>query len=123
MLVCIGIWIGMFFYNCASLRWNWTEAWEQLPAWNVRELGIPGCAAGLLYSIGNFCSILAVAYLGQGVGFSFCQAQLLISGLWGVFYFEEIQGRDSITKWFISASITITGIVLLSYQHEGSVVH
>jgi len=95
------------------------DAFKALPSWHVRQLGIPGLMAGLFYSVGNFCSILAVAYLGQGVGFSVCQAQLLISGLWGVFYFHEIQGREVVTKWFISACVTVAGIIWLSYEHVG----
>ena len=123
MLVCILIWIGMFLYEFFRRGYSTTEAVEALPKWHVNELGVPGVCAGLLYSIGNFCSILAVSYLGQGVGFSFCQGQLLISGLWAVFFFKEIQGREKITKWFISAFVTIIGIIYLSYQKGGASVH
>jgi glucose uptake protein GlcU len=119
MLVCISIWIGLFMYHFVRRGYSVPDAFNDLPSWHVRELGLPGLMAGIFYSIGNFCSILAVAYLGQGVGFSFCQGQLLISGLWGVFYFKEIQGRETITKWFTSAAVTIVGIIWLSYQHEG----
>jgi glucose uptake protein GlcU len=123
MLVCVLIWVGLFLYHYVKKGYSVSEAVEALPKWHVNELGVPGVMAGLLYSIGNFCSILAVSYLGQGVGFSFCQGQLLISGLWGVFYFQEITGRETILKWFISASITIVGIVYLSYQKGGASVH
>lgn len=123
MLVCILIWAGLFLYHLVNRDYQWREAVDQLPAWHVQELGFPGAMAGIFYSIGNFCSILAVTYLGQGVGFSFCQGQLLISGLWGVFYFGEIKGQETISKWFASASVTIIGIIWLSYQHEGTPVH
>ncbi|KAL3908344.1 MAG: hypothetical protein SGILL_008518 [Bacillariaceae sp.] len=123
MLVCIVIWIGMFAYEYCRKGYSVSDALDGLPKWHVNELGVPGVVAGLLYSIGNFCSILAVSYLGQGVGFSFCQGQLLISGLWGVFYFEEITGRTTILKWFLSACVTIFGIVFLSYQKGGAAVH
>ena len=96
------------------------DAIDALPKFHIYDLGIPGIASGTLYSIGNFCSILAVAYLGQGVGFSFCQGQLLVSGSWGVFYFGEIQGIVTRLKWFVSASLAITGIIWLSYEHQGS---
>jgi hypothetical protein len=119
LLVCISIWIGLFTYHFVRRGYSVRDAINDLPAWHVKKLGLPGMFAGIFYSIGNFCSILAVAYLGQGVGFSFCQGQLLISGLWGVFYFKEIQGRETIAKWFTSAAITIVGIIWLSYQHEG----
>jgi glucose uptake protein GlcU len=123
LLVCISIWIMLFSYHFVKRGYNFHDAVEQLPAWHVRELGLPGVLAGLFYSVGNFGAILAVAYLGQGVGFSFCQGQLLISGLWGVFYFKEIQGRETITKWFASAIVTVFGIILLSYQHESGSLH
>jgi glucose uptake protein GlcU len=123
MLVCILIWIGLFVYYYVKKGYSVMDAVDSLPRWHINELGVPGILAGLLYSIGNFCSILAVSYLGQGVGFSFCQGQLLISGLWGVFFFKEIQGRETILKWFISASITIVGIIYLSYQKGGATPH
>ncbi|KAL3912001.1 MAG: hypothetical protein SGILL_007060 [Bacillariaceae sp.] len=123
MLVCILIWIGMFLYEFFRRGYSALEAVEALPKWHVHELGVPGVCAGLLYSIGNFCSILAVSYLGQGVGFSFCQGQLLISGLWAVFFFKEIQGREKIFKWFVSAFVTIVGIIYLSYQKGGASAH
>jgi glucose uptake protein GlcU len=91
-----------------------------LPKWHLKELWFPGLMAGLLYSLGNFSAILAVTYLGHGTGFSFCQMQLFVSGLWGVFYFKEIRGTATITKWFASAFVAVFGIVYLSYQHEGA---
>ena len=43
----------------------------------------------------------------------------LCSGLWGIFYFNEIVSRDMRIKWFASAIITVAGILLLSHEHEG----
>ena len=43
---------------------------------------------------------------------------LAVSGLWGIFYFHEICGLETITKWIASASVTICGIILLSYEHH-----
>ena len=123
LIVCAAIWVGMFVYHYVHNQHNIQEALDHLPAWHVKELGVPGLLAGLFYSMGNFCSILAVEYLGQGVGFSFCQGQLLVSGLWGVFYFKEIQGRETIIKWFASAIVTVIGIIWLSSQHEAAPAH
>lgn len=41
-----------------------------------------------------------------------------VSGLWGIFYFKEVTGVDAITKWLLSACLTISGILLLSYEHH-----
>ena len=48
--------------------------------------------------------------------------QLFVSGLWGVFYFHEIRGRETVLKWFASAAVAVVGIVWLSYEHEGESV-
>ena len=94
------LWILFFGYYYIQKKGNAEEAWECLPGWHVEELWFPGLMAGLLYSLGNFTSILAVTYLGQGTGYSFIQMQLFVSGLWGVFYFREIKGFEVIVKWF-----------------------
>jgi hypothetical protein len=48
----------------------------------------------------------------------FSRLSRLVSGLWGIFYFHEIEGTDTIAKWFTSASVTVLGILLLSFEHH-----
>jgi glucose uptake protein GlcU len=90
-----------------------------LPKWKYDQI-IPGIICGMLYSCGNFTSILAVVYLGQGMGYSIVQMSLFISGLWGIFYFNEIQQSILIIKWFMSATIAFIGIIGVSYEHQGN---
>lgn len=122
LMVCTIIWLCLFFYQLHQRKGDFLEAADALPKFHLRELGIPGLMAGLLYSLGNFGSIIAVAYLGQATGFSFCQMQLFVSGLWGVFCFEEIRGFEIVSKWFLAASISVVGIIWLSYEHEGEAI-
>ena len=61
--------------------------------------------------------IISVTFLGQGVGYSFTQCSMLISGLWGIYCFKEIEGRDRILGWMLSALLAVTGILGLSYEH------
>jgi glucose uptake protein GlcU len=119
LIVNTCIWLAFLGYYLHQTNGHWNEAVDCLPKWHFEHLLIPGLMAGLLYSFGNFCSILAVTYLGQGTGFSFCQMQLFVSGLWGVVFFKEVQGTETITKWFISASVAVVGIVWLAHEHEG----
>jgi glucose uptake protein GlcU len=112
------LWVLFFAYYVYQKK-SIQEAVLCLPKWHVAELWAPGLMAGLLYSLGNFTAILSVTYLGQGTGFSFCQMQLFVSGLWGVFYFHEIKGTKTIMKWFASAFVAVTGIICLSYEHVG----
>lgn len=123
MIVLIFVWLFLFGYHVYEKNGSIREALKSLPCFHVKELGYPGLLAGCLYSLGNFSSIIAVTYLGQGVGYSFCQTSILVSGLWGIFYFGEVTGREVISKWFLSACVTIVGILLLSYQHQGNAAH
>jgi hypothetical protein len=78
-----GVWMlyaAFLLYSLPStpasgLRSAW---WSSLPPWHVRELGGPGCAAGVLLTIAMFGSILSVTYLGQGIGNSVIQSKILI---------------------------------------------
>ena len=51
-----------------------------------------GILAGTLWSIGNVASMVSVQVLEEAVGYSICQSSLLISGLWGIFWFKEVRG-------------------------------
>ena len=79
---------------------------------------LPGGISGLLWSIGNYFSLISVLYLGEGVGYPLVQTSILVSGLWGIFYFKEVQGYEQISKWLMSSLLTIFGILLLSYEHH-----
>jgi glucose uptake protein GlcU len=79
---------------------------------------LPGGTSGLLWSIGNFFSLISVYYLGEGVGYPLVQTSILISGLWGLFYFNEVTGFERRIKWFASSLLTVFGILLLSYEHH-----
>lgn len=93
-------------------------AFRSLPSLHFQTLWLAGGTSGLLWSIGNFFSIISVHNLGEGVGYSVIQAAMIVSGLWGIFYFKEVVGTPLISKWFASAATTVTGILLLSYTHQ-----
>jgi len=116
MLVTIALWIIRFLYELYRLDGAVVKAFHALPSLYIRQMWIPGALSGILWSAGNFMCIIAVTFLGQGVGYSFTQASMLISGLWGIFYFHEI-GKDMITRWLASAVVALFGILWLSYEH------
>jgi hypothetical protein len=115
-LVNAGMWIVRFGYHTCRLR-SCSKGYAALPIFHWKELWIPGMTSGLLWSIGNFFSLITVYYLGQGIGYSMVQSQMLIAGLWDIFYFQETQGIDRICKWLLSSMLTLSGIIQLSYQH------
>ena len=117
MLVIVLAWILRLLYNIRVFNGNIPKAYDALPSFHFRHLYKPGFAAGLIWSIANFGSILSVAALGQGVGYSLIQGSMLVSGLWGIL-FGEIKGSERIWKWLTSSIVTIVGIVWLSYEHK-----
>lgn len=109
------LWILRFSFQLFKLK-SVKKAYEVLPSFHFRVMWLPGATAGSLWSLGNVGSIVAVEHLGQGVGYSASQAALLISGIWGIFYFKEVSKPSIIGKWFLSSFVTIGGILLLGYE-------
>lgn len=117
MIVVAGCWALRYLWELYRLEGAVVKAYHALPSFYVRQIGLPCGLSGTLYSGGNFLCIIAVTYLGQGVGYSFVQASMLVSGLWGIFRFKEIEGRGRIINWLLSACVAIVGILWLSYEH------
>ena len=116
-IVTVSLWLCRYLFHVSRQR-SFSKAYQALPSFHFRVMWLAGGISGLLWSIGNFFSLLSVFYLGEGVGYPLVQTSILISGLWGIFYFKEVQGRERITKWFISSLLTVFGILLLSYEHH-----
>jgi len=112
---------GIGVFGITSLMWlGWWVALklglvqEELPSLQLSVMWLPGSISGVLWAVGNFCSIYAVIYLGQAAGYSACQANIAISGAWGIFYYQEQISTRRIALWFVAAFTTIGGIVLLT---------
>jgi len=60
--------------------------------------------------------MVSVEKLGLGVGYSVVQAAMLVSGLWGIYYFGEVKGTVTQSKWLLAALTTLGGIILLSKE-------
>jgi glucose uptake protein GlcU len=98
---------------------SFTAACQKLPSFHWRKMLLPGIISGVLYSIGNVGSILSVTYLGEGIGMSMVQSCMIVSGVWGIFWFQEIQNMVSIVCWFVSAGITVWSILFLAHEETG----
>jgi hypothetical protein len=120
LIITICLWILRFSYALYRLDGELNAAFHALPSFHIRQMWFQGMLSGLLYSMGNFMSIISVTFLGQGVGYSFTQFSMLVSGLWGIFKFGEIQGQDRIMNWFFSAMTAVAGILWLCYEHSSS---
>jgi hypothetical protein len=69
-------WIIRYLYLCQKHA-SPKKAYYALPSFHFRKMWLAGGASGLLWSIGNFFSVLSVEFLGEGVGYSVVQAAML----------------------------------------------
>ena len=89
------------------------------PRLQLRVMAVPGAIAGLSWSLGNVASIVAVTRLGSALGYSACQASLVVSGLWGILFFREVQGADAV-RWLGFAMLCAASVVGLAFQMKSS---
>jgi len=119
-VVCFA-WLTRFLV-CSAREHSFAEGFQSLPSFQLSTVGPYATFSGFIWSIGNICSVVSVAMLGQGIGYSLVQSQLLVAGLWGTLWFREIRGTSSILRWFLFAAINVAGMLLLSQQHIAGVV-
>lgn len=110
------LWVLRFSLASLHAR-SLATGYECMPSFHWTTIGPYAIGAGLIWSIGNASAILSVSLLGQGVGYSIVQSQLLVAGLWGIFYYKEIVGARVVAWWFGFACLTVAGMILLSQQH------
>ena len=115
-IITLCLWLIRYLCNVSHYK-SFTRAYQSLPPFHLDVMWLPGGTSGLLWSIGNFFSLISVLNLGEGVGYPLSQTSILVSGLWGIFYFKEVTGTEQIFKWIGSSLLTILGILLLSYEH------
>lgn len=112
------LWIFYFLFQCAAKEGNAFKAWEQMPSLHFAKLWKKMILAGILLSGGQFGAILATSSLGQAVGNSLIQSKILVSGVWGLCVFREMKDRAAVTKWFLSALLSLASILWLTYERR-----
>lgn len=87
----------------------------QHPSLHVRAVAGPALLTGVLWSLGNLCSIWAVQHLGLSVGFPLVQCQLIVSTAWAVLYYREVPaGSRSLWMFVGSTLVVVAGMMLLA---------
>ena len=79
-----------------------------------RNILVPGTVSGALWNVANLSNFFALSFLPVAIVVPLTQIALLVSVLWGVFYFHEISGRDKIRKLFFGAMVLFVGTIALS---------
>ena len=110
-------WLLLFLQNYYKYK-SIQTSYNELPSMQIRTLWKQGTLAGFLWSMANIGQIISVGALGESIGMSLIQSQMLVSGLWGIVWFGEITGWRDISGWVLSAFLTLAGVVLLSWEHK-----
>ena len=91
------------------------------PSPQLRIMAVPGSLAGLSWSIANFCGTAAAKLESNSSGgdavvyVAMMCTQLVVSGLWGIFYYREIRGKQAVA-WVACALWTMTFMALLGME-------
>merc|ERR1712232_462956 len=103
----------MLFASLHSVL-SFTGRVAPMGAWGPWNAALPGLICGVLWNMGNICSILSLQPpLGMGVGYPLTQCCILVAGIWGVAYFKEITGSKKIVLFFVFAIILLIGASML----------
>jgi len=117
IIVVILAWLLRLMIRALQCR-SVVEGYLSLPSFHFREMLRPGMLAGILYSIGNLCGILSIQKLGDFLGYSLNQASMIISALWGIFYYKEIPGCKNILGFILSSLVVFVGILMMVRNHQ-----
>jgi len=117
MLVVLFAWLLRWIIRAIQCR-SVVEGYQSLPSFHFKDMLRPGMLAGLLYSIGNLSGIVSIQKLGNFMGYSLNQSSMIISGLWGIFYYKEIPGCRNILGFILSSVIVFVGILLMGRDHQ-----
>lgn len=100
----------LFYYILCKTYWKCN-----FPAFHFRVMALPGFVSGSLWSAGNFCSLYVVTALGQGFGNSMIQSSVIVAGLWGILWYQEVTGRP-ILYWCLWCAVCVAGILGLASE-------
>jgi glucose uptake protein GlcU len=91
----------------------WFIIEKKVPPLHLQEALPAGLFSGLLWNISNVLAIVAIPQIGYAVAYPILQCALFVAGMWGIFVFKEIEGKQ-IYIFFGGGIILISGAVCVS---------
>jgi hypothetical protein len=76
------------------------------------DVSIPGFLTGCFWAMGNFSAFFSTQHLGMTIGYPLTQTCIIVSGLWGIFYYREIRGTAATGLFFIAVAVILLGAAL-----------
>lgn len=71
--------------------------------------------SGVVWNVGNLAALISVSLIGLSKGFPISQSAVLISVLWGVYYFKEITQKKARLQVLIGALVLLSGVIMLGF--------
>ena len=87
---------------------------DGVPPFHFKESIGTGLLSGMIYNVGNICSILAIPVIGYKIAYPLLQCAILVSAVWGIYVFEEITRPNAIAVFWVGSLIVVMGAVLLA---------
>ena len=94
------------------LYWSRSMCAGEMPQFHFSKVAIPGLLTGCFWGMGNFNAMFATVYLGQTIGFPLTQCCLILNGLWGILYYQEIVGMAGICTFIFASGLILVGAAL-----------
>merc|ERR1711957_66200 len=80
------------------------------PKFHAKAITGPAVFTGVTWAMGNFNAMFGTVYLGQTIGFPLTQCCLVLNGILGIAYFQELQGRGPIGLFCLASLIIFAGL-------------
>jgi len=86
----------------------------QAPDLHLQEALLTGLLSGMIWNIGNLLSIVAIPIVTYGVAYPIMQCAILVSGMWGIYAFGEINDRTRIAVFWAGGFLLVLGGLALA---------
>ena len=94
--------------------WVYLLTVDRVPPLHLQEALVPGMLSGLIWNLSNLLAIIAIPAISYGVAYPILQCALLISGLWGIYVFQEITDAATIVVFWVGGLVLVCGGALLA---------
>lgn len=87
-----------------------------------REVVTCGVLSGIFWNLGNIAQVAGMDYFNMpyGISYPILQCGLLIAGIWGIYFFKEVQNGKAVLVFWIGAAILVIGVVVLGSFGPGT---
>lgn len=80
---------------------------------NFAVAALPGMLGAVIFSMAVLGQVITIITFGDAIGMPLTQLNLVVAGLWGIFYYQEIQGTKPISLFVFAMLMATAGGVLL----------